>query len=929
MTTTQTFSGLPAGDPPQGTDSIPIARSGSNYQITPAGLASYVSSSGNVVSQIVAGSNVTISPSGGTGVVTINATGGGGVTQLVAGSNIVISPSGGTGVVTVSASGSLSNNITINSSTVTGGTSGYILYDNAGVLGNLATTGTGSVVQATSPTLVTPALGTPTALVLTNATGLALTTGVTGLLPVASGGTGTSTPALVAGTNVTITGSWPNQTINASGGGGGGSPAGSNTQIQTNDSGTFGAAPIYSGTAVGVGNDVSVSMGINNGIVPVASNGNTPNATLTMNAGTAQAFVIAGYSSNIGNSPAYDAFFTSGAYLGNTSGAWIKQGGVSVKPTVLRLGGYGGGASFYTSNSSNFQGETITDFSLALDIGPAGGVVVGTPTGNNKGAGSLNAQSLYVNGVAVSTGGGGVSQIIAGTNVTISPSGGTGAVTINATAGSTIPGGDNGALQYNYSETFGGIPNWVWSGTALIGTQNISTYDPVFELSSANGYEYSPVGLINGYLGYPIYGDGSNKWLVGVKQSTAAFEIYEQTTGAATSRIKIFPVTQGNGIFIGDAESATIGQTYEVGAINATNYYINGVPLTNSGGSPGGASLTLQYNNSGSFAGSSLAQGADGGVYNTTFGQDHGSGSLTVGRYFYSGSEDSYGGAIFMSCVSGSVWGGTVGGQDKTVGLENKWNGGGGNMLFTVSSFSTPVGSIQVDGSLFAGGGLPTAPFGVDATSVGYVVAQNGVCIGFPASGTNTGLLKLANASTPYVITLNAGSTAADYQFVLPTTEGSAGQVLTNTGAGVTTWATPSSSSRTGAYVQTNPAATNTLTSSSAGSIIDFYEAVFNTGSYWSSGDPAVLSSSTTGVYILTGSFQANSNGSQISIWFEQSGYSMKYGLTSIVVSSGGPVNLSTSSVVYLNVSPPNGWVMYANVDSGSIDYQAQFAISS
>ena len=44
-----------------------------------------------------------------------------------------------------------------------------------------------------------------------------------GVLNVANGGTGTSTPGLVAGTNVTITGTWPNQTINSSGGGGGGS----------------------------------------------------------------------------------------------------------------------------------------------------------------------------------------------------------------------------------------------------------------------------------------------------------------------------------------------------------------------------------------------------------------------------------------------------------------------------------------------------------------------------------------------------------------------------------------------------------------------------------------------------------------------------------------------------------------------------------
>lgn len=89
---------------------------------------------------------------------------------------------------------------TIGTTTITGGTTGRVLYDNAGVIGEYPITGTTNVVLSNSPSLVTPALGvaTGTSLAIGGATIGSNALAVTGT---ALFNNGVNTPVGSAGTN--------------------------------------------------------------------------------------------------------------------------------------------------------------------------------------------------------------------------------------------------------------------------------------------------------------------------------------------------------------------------------------------------------------------------------------------------------------------------------------------------------------------------------------------------------------------------------------------------------------------------------------------------------------------------------------------------------------------------------------------------------
>ena len=371
--------------------------------------------------------------------------------------------------VSVAANATLALGIT----PVVGGTPGYILYDNAGFVGELANTGTGNNVLATSPTLVTPVLGAAsgTSLDLTSATGLTLNgailakTKTTLFSYTGSAQTYTMATGCVAVSILTVGGAggggFGGTYSPTTGGSGGGAGAGaghgykifrasdisasSPFTVTVGQGGAGGTAGSTTGTQGGITSVGTIAYGGGGGgggpgLAGATSGGggsstalNQQGASGTTSGGAGAGFGLVGGSGTAG---------TRGDYYIGASGGGCSALGVAASggASLFGLSAGGAGGGFNTTNPAAGAGSGNSTINGNTNVAAGGAAGTAGTAGTNS---TITLAGIYFSGCGGGGGGSGVNGAAGGAGGLGGGGGGGGAGT---TAGGNGGAGGNGLV---------------------------------------------------------------------------------------------------------------------------------------------------------------------------------------------------------------------------------------------------------------------------------------------------------------------------------------------------------------------------------------------------------------------------------------------------------------------------------------------------
>lgn len=622
-------------------------------------------------------------------------------------------------------------------------------------------TGTGALVFANTPTLVTPILGTPTSVTLTNATGLPLTTGVTGTLPVANGGTGiTSFGAGVA--------TWL------------GTPSSANLAAAVTDetgSGSlvFATSPTLVTPALGTPSSATLTnatgLPISTGVSGLGSGVATFLATPT------SANLASAVTDETGSGPlvfATSPTFTSQVTFGTASSTRGTLVLANTSANTVTLQSSNSTAANYTLTfpaAAPVNGYYLqTDVNGILSWAAGGGGGGGSPGGsntqvqfNNAGSFGGDAAFTFVNGTGIATMSLGVASTTSAALKLYNSS------SANSVS---IASGNNSAA-------------WTLTLPTSAGTNG---YGLVTDGSGNTSWSAIPSGTINtATIGQITYYSGTNA-LSGTTTGTGVLTAIGNNTNSAGG----LPVLNGSG-FLAVAQGGTATGTAGIGAFNnITGYTASGATGTTSTNLVFSTSPTITTPTT---SGNITATGT-GALFLADF-----SNATVLSRFSFQTSTTNGLTGIYAlpnGTATGAAWQAT-----------NNSDPTNASKIMITTNASTDVQ--LVSGINGTGTYLPLSVYTSGGVSAQFSTTKGLLTLG--VSGSTAGVLGIAG-STAGTISVQGAASAGTWTFTLPTSGGTNNYVLTTNGSGTSSW---SQVSLTAGVTGVLPVANGGTNASSAG----------------------------------------------------------------------------------------------------------------